>query len=83
MAKLLLALAVLVVGLFVLAITGFVPPLIVSQGTVGGLVIIAYCSVTGGLLCWFGWRSGLLLATGLLLIGFAVWCSVRWISAAA
>jgi hypothetical protein len=82
-AKLLLALAVPALGLFYLEAIGYLPLLIVSEGTAGGLAIIAYCAVTGSLLCWFGRRSGLVLAIGFMLIGSALWCSVRWISAAA
>jgi hypothetical protein len=80
--KLLLAFVVLVLGSFVLAITGDMPLLIISEGTAGGLVIIAFCAVTGSLLCWFGRRSGLVLAIGFILIGIALWCSVQWIRAA-
>jgi hypothetical protein len=80
--KLILALAVPVLGFFFLGMTGFVPLLIASQGTAGGLAIIAYCAVVGSLLCWFGRRSGLILLIGLMPIGFAVWCSIRRISAA-
>jgi hypothetical protein len=80
-AKLLLAFAVLALGFFVLVITGDVPRLIVSEGQPRGLAIIAFLAIIGCLLCWFGRRSGLVLAIGFMLIGFALWCTVRWVSA--
>jgi hypothetical protein len=79
--RLLLALAIPVVGFLFLGLTGFVPLLIVSQGTPAGLAIIGYCVAVGGFLCWIGRRSGVVLLVGLLLLGFGIWCGIRWVSA--
>jgi len=80
--KLLLALAIPVLGFLCLGMIGFVPLLIVAEGTAGGVAVIGYCATIGLLLCWFGRRSGLVLAIGFILIGIALWCSVQWIRAA-
>lgn len=80
--RLLLALAIPFVGFFVLGMTGFFPFLIVSEGTLGGLVFVGACAAIGAGICWVGRRSGVLLLIGLLFLGLAVWCGVGWLRAA-
>jgi hypothetical protein len=62
--------------------TGFFPLLIVSEGKPGGLVFVGICAAIGAGICWIGRRSGVMLLIGLLLIGLAVFCGVRWLDAA-
>jgi hypothetical protein len=42
-------------------------------------VFVIVCAGIGTGICWVGRRSGVMLLIGLLFLGLAIWCGIRWL----